>query len=355
MKRRILGITGAVSLLLFFVFWLVTGHMAESLLDQNMAKRWSADGNTAQISCFFSSDAAVTEDTLLEFEYNLRNYLQEASITVESENPGARLWTTACSAEGKIMLVTDYGKVEADALGVGGDFFLFHPYQLLNGAYFSGNDVNQDYCVIDEDASWQLFGSNDVAGMTVYIGGVPHIVTGVIKRPSGHLWEKAGLDTTRVFVSLSSLEKYGSSHGITHYEILMPNPVKNFALDYVKEKLGTEEKESEILENGSRFGIVNRFKIIRDFGTRSMSGKSIVYPFWENVARGYEDIIGLLTVFMMLTFAYPFMIVFVWLILYWKRKNWTFKGIWIKIVERLEVLMIYLHKWKHEKEEEESL
>ena len=42
----------------------------------------------------------------------------------------------------------------------------------------------KDYCVIDEDAAWQLFGSNDVAGMTVYIGGVPHIVTGVIRRPA---------------------------------------------------------------------------------------------------------------------------------------------------------------------------
>ena len=33
----------------------------------------------------------------------------------------------------------------ADAIGIGGDFFLFHPLTLLNGSYFSGNDLMKDY------------------------------------------------------------------------------------------------------------------------------------------------------------------------------------------------------------------
>ncbi len=352
MKRLILGITGGVSFLAFVILWAVTGHMADGLSDQNMAKRWNEDGGVAQISCFFSPDAAVTEDTLQEFEYNLESFLQESSITLESENPGARLWTSAYSAEGKITLTTDYGKVEADALGIGGDFFLFHPYRLLNGAYFSGNDVNQDYCVIDEDAAWQLFGSNDVAGMMVSIGGVPHIVTGVIERPEGRLWEAAGLDTTRVYVSLSTLERYGVSHGINHYEILMPNPVKEFGFNYVKEKLGSDEKETEVLENTSRFGLLNRLQVIKAFGTRSMSGKSIIYPYWENVARGYEDIIGLLTVFMLAAFLYPAVLGIIWFILWWRRKGWTFKSIWIKMVDRVEDLRERSYARKHTNEEE---
>lgn len=336
MKKIILGITGGVSFLVFLILYFITGHMASSLSDQRMAQRWSKSGGVAQISCFFSADAGISEDSLREFEHSLEGFLQEASIVQESENAGARLWVDAYSAEGKIMLKSDKASVEADALGVGGDFFLFHPQKLLYGAYFSGNDLNHDYCVIDEDAAWQLFGSNNVAGMTVYIAGVPHIVSGVIERPDGRLTKHAGLDDTLVYVSINTLEEYGNSHGINHYEIIMPNPVKEFALKHVKEQLGSDERETEVIENTSRFGLINRFKIIGAFGTRSMNGRSIIYPYWENVARGYEDIIGLLTVFMIIFLLYPSLIALILFIYWWRHKGWTIKSVWLKIKDFFE-------------------
>ena len=64
---------------------------------------------------------------------------------------------------------------------------MFHPLKLITGAYFSGNDLMQDYCIIDQDAAWQLFGSNDVVGMTVYFGNVPHIVTGGVQRAESRM------------------------------------------------------------------------------------------------------------------------------------------------------------------------
>ncbi len=336
MKKLILGITGGISFLVFLILAVVTGHMISGLTDQQMAGRWSEKGGVAQISCFFSVNARVTEDTLQEFEHSLEAFLQEASIVQESENAGARLWVDAYSAEGKIALVGETGRVEADAMGIGGDFFLFHPQKLLYGAYFSGNDLNSDYCVIDEDAAWQLFGSNDVAGMTVEILGVPHIVTGVIERPSGRLVKKAGLDSTRVYVSLHTLETYGSSQGINHYEIAMPNPVKEFAFKHVKEQLGSNEMETEVIENSSRFSLLNRIKIIGAFGTRSMNGRAIIYPYWENMARGYEDIIGLLTLFMFLFLLYPLVLAMVFFIIWWRHKGWTLKDVWHKIKDKLE-------------------
>ncbi len=352
MKKLVLGITGTVSFLAFVILAVVTGRLAREPVEQHMASRWSKEGGVAQVSCFFSAETNVTEDTLQEFEYNLQNYLQESSITVESENPGARLWVSAYSAEGKIRLATDYGNLEADALGVGGDFFLFHPQELLCGSYFSGNDVNQDYCVIDEDAAWQLFGSNDVAGMMVEIDGRPHIVTGVIRRQEGKLYEAAGLDATRVYVSLPTLHNYGTSHGISHYEVLMPNPVKNFAYNYVKEKLGSDERETQVLENTTRYHLLNRLKVIKAFGTRSMNGKSIIYPYWENVARGYEDIIALLTVVMFVCLAYPVVLATVCFVRWWKHKSWTFHDIWIKIIYEVERLRENRYNRKRQDEEE---
>lgn len=353
MKKLILWATGGVSFLVFVILSVATGRLAASLPEQQMAERWSREGGVAQVSCFFSADAYVTEDTLREFEYSLESFLQEASITQESPNPGARLWADAYSAEGKLTISSETGSMEADAMGIGGDFFLFHPQKLLYGAYFSGNDLNQDYCVIDEDVAWQLFGSNDVAGMMVYIGGVPHIVTGVIERPDGRLVEAAGLDAARVYVSLKTLEYYGNSRGINHYEIVMPNPVKEFAFKHVKEKLGKDERESEVLENTSRFSLLNRLRVIRAFGTRSMNGKAIIYPYWENVARAYEDIIGLCTVFMLIFLLYSAVLALLFFIRWWRHRGWTFRSVCLKIRDKLENIRDRHYAARIGKEEEE--
>ena len=164
MKKIVLGISGGLSFLVFLVLLIVSNSLGSSQLSQTAAERWSDDGKASQISCFFSVGSGITEDGLLEFEHTVDGALVDASVVQESVNPGARLWADAYSADGQVTLSNDKTSLTADAIGIGGDFFLFHPLTLLSGSYFSGNDLMQDYCVIDEDAAWQLFGSNDVAG-----------------------------------------------------------------------------------------------------------------------------------------------------------------------------------------------
>ncbi len=325
MKRIVLGISGGVTFLLFLAAML-TGHILSGKQDsQNMAERWSSGNATAQISCFFSVNAGITEDRIQEFEHTIDNALVDAAVVQESENPGARLWTDAYSADGKITISSDRGSVTGDAIGIGGDFFLFHPLKLLYGSYFSGNDLMQDYCVIDEDAAWQLFGSPDVAGMTVYISGIPHMITGVVERPQGRLEKAAGLDSTLIYVSYQTLSEYGTDNGINHYEIVMPDPVSRFAYKYVKENLGSDEKEVEVVENSARYSLVSRLKLIPSFGTRSMNGKAIIYPYWENVARGYEDILALITFFEALFLLYTVGVAVGLFAYWWKHKGWTLR------------------------------
>ena len=79
-----------------------------------------------------------------------------------------------------------------------------------------------------------------------------------MERPSGRLAEAAGLDSTLVYVSYESLEENGKSNGINHYEIVMPNPVSGFAENYIRENLGADEKETEVLENTSRYSFLSR-------------------------------------------------------------------------------------------------
>lgn len=328
MKRKYkLALAGVISIVLALVFGLLAKVWSNDLPDQEAAKRWTDRKNVSQISCYFSANTDITPDTLEMFRHTLSSQLEAEAITVESENPGARLWVDCYSAEGKITLSGTKTDITVDAMGIGGDFFLFHPFPLLRGAYFSGDDLMKDYCVLDEIAAWQLFGSNDIAGQMITISGVPHMVTGVIRHPEGKLYEAAGLAESRVYVSYETLHKYGQSSGINHYEVLMPSPVDNFALDKVKSGLNQPETEVEFIENNKRFSFENMLKMIKSIGTRSMNGKAIIYPFWENVARGHEDMTAMFVFLMLLCLVYPAGLVLFGIIWWWKHKKWTWKSL----------------------------
>ncbi len=330
-KQIVLTITGVVSLVIFLVLTVAGSCMVRKLEAQNMAKRWSEDGGVSQISCFFSQNSNVDQNTIMGFEHELDKALQEASITSESANVNARLWADAYSAFGKLDLVGKTGQMQVNAIGAGGDFFLFHPLYLIQGSYFSGSDLMQDHIIIDEDIAWQLFGSNDVVGQQITIDGIPHLVSGVIRRDSGRFNDYAGNGSSIVYVSYETLQRHmqstGQSAAINHYEVVMPNPVSKFAYGIVKDKIGFDENEMEIVENTTRYQLVPLLQILGDFGMRSMNGKAIIYPYWENIARGYEDILVLLLIFRILFLLYPAVLLIIWLIWLWKHRKWHFKDI----------------------------
>ena len=335
-RNIVLWISGIVSFLVFLVLYGIAALLSGSQTSQQMAERWSERKDVAQISCFFSPNAAMSPDRIESFRHSLDSALQEASIVQDSPNANARLWADAYSADGQITVSSERARVTADAIGIGGDFFLFHPLQLLSGSYFSESDLNQDYCILDEDAAWQLFGSNNVAGQIVTIGGVPHMVAGVVHREDGRLEEAAGLDSTVIYVSYNTLDALGNNNGINHYEIVMPNPVSEYAYNYVKENISVTEKEVEVVENSTRYDLPERLKVIADFGTRSMNGKAIIYPYWENIARGYEDIIAAITLFALLFLAYPVALLVIFVVIRWKHKSWTAKGIYLHLQDKGE-------------------
>ena len=337
-RQIILFVSGLISLLIG-IFIIVAGSLKiQTLREQHMALRWSDNNDVSQVSCFFSRSAGVSEDSLLSFGYGLHGALEEASIVSTSENENARLWADAFSASGKVTVESNRAKLEFNAVGIGGDFFLFHPLMLKSGSYFSGNDLMQDYIILDEDAAWQLFGSNDIVGQLVYIRDIPHLVAGVVERQEGRLSDAAGLDTSVVYVSYETLSNYGIDYGINTYEIVMPNPVEGYAKTYVMEHIGVSENEVEIVENTSRFEWAALFKELMQFGTRSMSSKAIIYPYWENMARGYEDILMLMLVIAVLLFLYPAVLLVIAIRYWWKHRTWTVGSLWHIFTDKLERL-----------------
>ncbi len=350
-RQIVLGISSVLSFLVCLLLLWIASLRVGGLEDQRMAERWSEEGGVAQVSCFFSQGASVNTDTIESFRHSIDPKLQEASIEQDSPNASARLWADAYSASGKVTVSSDKSTLSADAIGVGGDFFLFHPLKLLDGAYFSESDMNSDYCILDEVGAWQLFGSNDVAGMTVFIGNHPHIVAGVVRQEKGRIPEAAGLDKTIVYVSYDTLQKYGSSYGINHYEVVMPNPVRKFAYNFVMENIGVDEKDREVVENSTRFGFSRRFEVLAAFGTRSMNRKAIIYPYWENIARGYEDVVAILALFAALFLAYPAAVLVIFLIIRWKHKTWTVGSVYLAVKDKGERQLEKIRAGRREKKE----
>jgi hypothetical protein len=260
------------------------------------------------VSCFLQSGSGLTENSIVELRYQLNTALSDAGIGAEgteNEEKGRNL-VDAYSTIQTISIASTRASTDTRAVGVGGDFFLFHPMTLLSGSYFDGDDLNTDGVMLDEDIAWKLFGSYDVAGMEVSIGDAVYPVRGVVRRSTGAFSKAAEEDTPTIYVSYGILAgKTEDATPIETYELLIYTPVTGFGKTQLAEALGLSEDSYEMVENSSRFSISHRLEIIRQFGARSMHTTGLAYPYWENRARAYEDAAALFLIIEGLLLLYP--------------------------------------------------
>jgi len=339
-RDKIAAAVNGLLLLLLLGAVLLSGYLVNLLESQGLARRWSADGTAyGQVSVFLPEYAGLTEADIWAAASGFDQKLEEASMEAVSENPDALLWTYGYSAE-RMLYVTWQGKgAEAAATGAGGNFFLFHPLPLLSGAYFYGSDLMQDRVVIDDTLAWQLFGATDVAGMEIEIGGLPYLIAGVVK-PEGDFASKAAYgDRPRIYMSYSALLKNDPAAVITCCEVLLPNPVANFAKDVtgsVLEGIGVAENRCAIVENSARYSLTGRLGVLGEFGLRSMRQVGLTYPYWENAARIMEDYAALLLVLTLLLSLFPAVSLIRLLVLLWRNRKWRLRTMRAEIDSRLE-------------------
>ena len=124
-RQIALSLTAVLCLCLFLAVTLWCNHKIEDLADQQAALRWDREGGAAQVSCFFTRDVEVDDFQIMSFEKQLESALTEAAVVLE--NPNARLFVDAYSAQGKITVTSSQSTLDAAAVGIGGDFFFFHP------------------------------------------------------------------------------------------------------------------------------------------------------------------------------------------------------------------------------------
>lgn len=270
-----------------------------SLEVQNTAKRWDNTGKSAFVSTFISKDAKINETNLLELEEQIKQTLSESDALGDGN-----VYTYAYSSKSSVTVSSEKGTKQVTGYGVGGNFFMFHPLELLSGAYFNPEEQAHDLVVLDEDVAWELFGSANVEGMEVEINGIPHVVSGVINRDEGSLYKLAGNNQPSIYMSYMSLKNVTEDLSVTCYEAVIPNLTKDYAKKIIKkyfcgdsgefggdiESTGIGNDEIEIIENSKRFELLELFGSLKAFAGRTMKKTTVSYPYWENVARGVESI-----------------------------------------------------------------
>lgn len=303
---------------------LVFRNLASGLSSQQLVERWQSDEKYAQLSVFFKEGYEPDGDMILQYRAMMYDALKEAAIDTDKKT--ARVLLDAYSKQTTLTVSTEKNETTVRAFGVSKDYFMFHPEKLLSGNYFDNNDENADGIILDEQSAWTLFGAREVAGMYVDICGKACIIRGVIKCDEGLFSKASEEEIPTVYVDFDLLSEFqggslsegafdeeavageemlNESSKVSCYELLVQNPVNGFGKDKLKEIIGLEDGQVEIIENSSRFNLKNRFFRIGQIGKRSMNLYGVTYPFWENRARAYEDITTAILILQIICLLYP--------------------------------------------------
>jgi hypothetical protein len=304
LQRRSVIWLGVCALLLIGLLICVLSyrHTANLLLAEDTANRWAGESvqRFTEVSCFFEQDEAPTAEKLLQFSQTVDQQLLAASLEAEE---GGKLWTYTYAAMDSLSISGDYGSATATVFGVAGDYFLFHPLRLRDGSYISASDLMDDRVVLDEELAWRIYGSADLAGLSISINGVPYLIAGVITRDKDRYNNQTYPDEPTIYLSYTAFAKI-SEKPISSYEIVLPNPISNFGLDLVKNNFPLGD-HGQALEETGRFSIEPIAKVLFNYSQRTIKDNEIAYPYWENAARLVENHLAMLLLFSFLLALFP--------------------------------------------------
>ena len=285
-KEKLLLIICASMVMAAVICFGVWQYLAHLLVSQQAAQRWQGEGDMEfrQVTCFLPSDQKIELKDVRTFRNAAIKKMQDAALDVQGNS---HLMLDAWSTDAKLYTSGEHGRGQASVIAVGGDYFDFHPLQLLSGDYIRQSDLMKDRIVLGEEVAWLLFGGTDLAGMTMELNGKPFLIAGVVEQEQDRFSKEANSDSLDLYMSYDTLLTIDENAKINCYEVLMPNPVKGFAFNAVKDKFPIGR--GEILCNTERYGYGKMMDLVLHFGSRGSQVSGAVLPYWENAARGTEN------------------------------------------------------------------
>ncbi|HAG13293.1 MAG TPA: hypothetical protein DCG49_05455 [Ruminococcus sp.] len=310
-KKKLLIFYLAAGFLAAVLFWLYA-HLSAAMPAQNTADRWAAGSERfSQISVFFPADLA---DAGTETVSSLEAYINEM-IGVKAEDSESRPWVDAySSAEIPVQAAKydDSDTVQANVIGVSGDYFLFHPLELADGSYLYQDALRRNSAVLDENAAWSIFFSLDVTGMRFKIGEKEFVVQGVVREDDQKETQEMCSGDARIYLPYDALSDITDDAALLCYEVLIPAPIRHYArnllLDYYRGDCLDETKSAEtdgkipveIVDNTERFSYASVFQHLLQYRQCGIATRAIAYPYWENAARMLLNRLSLILVLILL-------------------------------------------------------
>lgn len=314
---NILFFTAAlVSLLVSGLLVMKERDLSGSLPSQQAAARFGTGGRKyAETGIYFEKSAGPSEADITAYRSGInRRLYDDGYMDRENSNPvststdarlatagdpsyqaGGRAWADGYAGFQETALRRGDQVLTVNGIFTGGDFFLFHPVKLLCGNY----PLRGDEILLDEKAAWQLFGSTDVAGLTVWMGNRILNVTGVSASPEGKAAEYAYGKRAAAYIPYAGAVLSGICPPVTVYETVLPDPVRGYGSGVTRQVVLGEDtvagEDTEDSQTGDAVAeaveISDRFSAGALFGTSplgkypEMQKNGIIYPFWENAAR----------------------------------------------------------------------
>ncbi len=374
-RHIILASANAAALISAAVMTAVGSSMAKSQKYNYTASEWGGKkGDYAQMSCFFSESAGFSVDSLNSVRSMMLSELQTVAVVPEE---GKTLVPDAYSTSlGGFQVSSDINRnTSAEITVVGGDFFYFRDFELLDGSFFTMDDLMQDGAVIDRTLAWSLYGSENIAGMDMYINGVKFYIAGVIDLPDTKPEKQCAGKEMRAYISYDMADEVSGGLGtstfsggnmtpdeasaafteITCYECILPNPVDSFAKNTMEKIFGQQYGgKVDIVSNSNRFDPKKRAKAYKKLSSSVVQDNGVIYPYWENASRIVEYKLTRLYHGRKLILLIP-ILTLVWillrLIILWRRKKPKLKRYLSLKLDRLRYrIRGVFHRKKNEQE-----
>lgn len=241
------------------------------------AETFRGDSETkyAQLALYPTEEDGLTAEGVMYIKNQIEEALTKESIRAKGN------YLLCASTEQKTVVLREGKAVDATATVYFGNWFGLHPDLPVAGGYLPEDGSTIEYCVIDDLLAWRVFGSTDVCGMDLTVGDCIYTVNAVVPADRGTYADYYGV-TPRMYVLYNSAAYRESDLRFTSLEVVLPDPITDFASDLFKEAVSNYGDDVCVITG--RFGIPALWEIIKEFPERGvMNGK--ICPYYENIAR----------------------------------------------------------------------
>lgn len=328
-------------------------RVENALTDQNAYARWETEDKPyAQASVYLPEDNAIPDSGIPTIRLAVENALSAAGVPSE-DYP----WFYAASKIQQVTLQNGIASSNVELTLIAGDYFRIHPMVLRTGWYMSEDDVMHDRIVLDRQTAWDLFYSDDVVGQFLEWNGQRYQVAAVVDYPEGKYTERAAGDTRRAWVyadspgvtggnpvsddeaAADSTPSYSAGNDVSYtcLEMVLPQPVKNFAVATLQSVIKEIVPEDTVYtDNAGRFSLESRWNVLRNLSTRGISDQAIGYPYYENAAKLTENHLALRLIPEAILLGFVGISCLIWLILLNRKRTWGLYSIPIAIENAID-------------------